>query len=107
MFLREREMSRRSVEDPAGSKDGKVGRKDAGNVSLPYHGCPQFPLPLLLCHLLPQPAAAPLPKYPALFILLVTAKGGDQCLEEAKKGQVGELTSPELAEALYKRVSVS
>lgn len=44
--------------------------------------------------LLPQPAAVPLPKYPVLFSLLVTAKGGDQCLEEAEKGQVGDADKP-------------
>lgn len=56
------------------------------------------PLPAFyfLCFpiLLPQPAAAPLPKYPALFSLSVTTKRGDRCLAEAKKGQLGEATKP-------------
>lgn len=60
-------------------KLAKLGRKGPGNLSLSFNSS----LPVVpsasaspSTALLPQPAAAPLPKYPVLFSLLVTVKEG-------------------------------
>lgn len=57
----------------------KLGRKGVGNLSFSFNDfLPVVPSasasPSMA--LLPQPAAAPLPKYPVLFSLLVTVKEG-------------------------------